>query len=62
MIKFVLENLRRMGFPDEAVINTMERYMKRGVGICGHCHMDKTLICTDGSGFSAAELAGLHVF
>ncbi len=62
MIKFVLADLRRMGFPDEAVITTMERHMKCGVGICGHCHMDKTLICTDGPVFSAAELAGLHVF
>jgi len=62
MIKFVPADLRRMGFPDEAVINTMERHMKRGVGICGHCHMDKTLICMDGFGLFRSGACGAACF
>lgn len=56
MIRFVLAELSRMGFKDEDVITTLERHMKCGVGVCRHCHMDKTLVCVDGPVFSLAQL------
>jgi NAD(P)H-flavin reductase len=56
MIPPVLRQLKKMGFADENIWTTMERYMKCGVGICGHCHMEGKLICVDGPVFNKREL------
>ncbi len=61
MIRFVLADLREMGFPDDNVITTMERHMKCGVGLCGHCHMEGKLVCVDGPVFSSRELREISV-
>ncbi len=61
MIKFVLADLKRFGFSDKDVITTMERHMKCGVGLCGHCHMGGKLVCVDGPVFSSAELQEIGV-
>ncbi len=59
MIRFVLAELSRMGFPDDDILTTLERHMKCGIGICRHCHMDRTLVCVDGPVFSLAQLRKL---
>lgn len=59
MIPFVLKRLRSMGFAEQDIWTTMERYMKCGVGLCGHCHMDDKLVCVDGPVFNGAELNAL---
>ncbi|HEB68046.1 MAG TPA: oxidoreductase [Desulfobulbus sp.] len=56
MIRFVLEQLQAMGMEAENIITTLERHMKCGVGICGHCHMEEKLVCIDGPVFTAAEI------
>ena len=56
MIDVVTEKLEVMGLSPENIITTMERNMKCGVGLCGHCHMEGVLVCKDGPVFSAAEL------
>ncbi len=56
MIRFVLQKLQAMGMEAENIITTLERHMKCGVGICGHCHMEEKLVCIDGPVFTAAEL------
>jgi len=61
MIRFVLTQLQRMGFSDENIWTTMERHMKCGVGLCGHCHLDDKLICLDGPVFNRAELKDMDV-
>jgi NAD(P)H-flavin reductase len=61
MIRFTLAALSDMGFADDAIITTMERQMKCGVGLCQHCHMDSKLVCVDGPVFSRAELKSLKV-
>jgi anaerobic sulfite reductase subunit B len=38
----------------------IERYMKCGTGLCGHCYVDNRYVCTDGPVFTYAELAGLR--
>ena len=60
MIRFVLSELTRMGFADGDILTTLERHMKCGIGICRHCHMDKTLVCADGPVFSLAQLKTLQ--
>ena len=61
MIRFVLAELTRMGFADQEIITTLERHMKCGVGICRHCHMDRTLVCVDGPVFTLAQLHALGI-
>ncbi len=38
---------------------TMERNMKCGIGICGHCQFGSKFICTDGAVFNFTEVAHL---
>ena len=61
MIRFVLAELSKMGFADQDIITTLERHMKCGVGVCRHCHMDRTLVCTDGPVFTLAQLRALGI-
>ncbi len=39
---------------------TMERNMKCGIGVCGHCQFGSKFICTDGAVFSYSEVG--HLF
>lgn len=61
MIKFTLAKLQEIGFTPENIWTTMERYMKCGVGLCGHCHLDDKLVCIDGPVFNLQELNKLEV-
>jgi sulfhydrogenase subunit gamma (sulfur reductase) len=59
MIKFVIQGLLKMGFTPDNIITTLERYMKCGVGKCGHCAIGHQYICVDGPVFSFAEIERL---
>lgn len=61
MIRFVLSELTKLGCTDEAIFTTLERHMKCGMGLCGHCHLDGKLVCVDGPVFSAAQLKTMDV-
>jgi NAD(P)H-flavin reductase len=61
MIRFVIAGLIEHGCTEEAILTTLERHMKCGMGICGHCHLDGKLVCVDGPVFSAAQLKSLDV-
>lgn len=60
MIRFVIAGLRKSGLTDEKITTTLERHMKCGVGICGHCHFEDKMICIDGPVFSATQLHNLE--
>lgn len=60
MIRFVVERLLHSGLRDTDIITTLERQMKCGIGICGHCHFDSKMICTDGPVFYVSQLPGLE--
>lgn len=62
MIKFVLGDLFRLGFRAQDVLTTMERQMKCGIGICGHCHMEGKLVCKHGPVFTAEALRQINAF
>lgn len=49
-----------MGFAEEAILLTLERFMKCGMGKCGHCNIGSKYVCQDGPVFSYKELKGLH--
>lgn len=59
MIKFVIKNLREMGFPDEQIYTTIENKMKCGAGKCGRCNVGKDYVCVSGPVYSWAQLKNL---
>ncbi len=59
MIKFTVEALKKLEFPDEAIITTLEKRMKCGIGICGRCNIGDKYVCVDGPVFSWAQLKNL---
>ncbi len=61
MIDVVIRRLLDAGVSPHDIITTMERNMKCGVGLCGHCHMGSVLVCRHGPVFSVAELQEIEV-
>jgi anaerobic sulfite reductase subunit B len=59
MIHFTVEALRERGVPDERILLSLERDMRCGVGLCGHCQLGPTLICRDGPVYTQAQVAAL---
>ena len=59
MIKFVIANLKQLGFKDEQIYTTVENKMKCGVGKCGRCNIGKHYVCIHGPVYSWAELKKL---
>jgi anaerobic sulfite reductase subunit B len=61
MIRFVISLLCEMGISSDSIYTTLERHMKCGIGICGHCHLDGKLVCKDGPVFSLHQLQSMNV-
>jgi NAD(P)H-flavin reductase len=59
MIKFVLQGLAELKFPEENIITTLEARMKCGIGLCGRCNLGHKYICKDGPVFSLKQLKEL---
>ncbi len=60
MIKYVLENLVKLGFKDEQIVTTLEARMKCGIGLCGRCNIGGQYICKDGPVFTLSQLKALN--
>ena len=56
MFRFVIRDLRAMGLRDRDIVSTMERYMKCGVGKCGHCCIGVAYVCVDGPVFTYEQI------
>ena len=59
MIKFTLEALKKLNFPDEQILTTLEKRMKCGIGICGRCNIGTSYVCVDGPVYTYAQLKAL---
>jgi len=59
MIKFSIQGLLKMGFSEDRIVTSLERYMKCGVGKCGHCCVNHVYLCTEGPVFTYQELQAL---
>jgi NAD(P)H-flavin reductase len=59
MYKFVILELRGLGFSDRDIIVSLERRMKCGVGKCGHCQIDGVYVCQDGPVFTVESISHL---
>ncbi len=55
MIRFVIMELLQAGFKDENIYMSLERYMKCGIGKCGHCNIGAKFVCVDGPVFSYSQ-------
>lgn len=55
MIKFSVADLSKMGLSPERIIMSLERMMKCGMGMCGHCNIGAKYVCKDGPVFTCAE-------
>ncbi|WCJ60678.1 FAD/NAD(P)-binding protein [Fontisphaera persica] len=59
MFRFVIKDLLEMGFKDTDIVSTLERYMKCGVGKCGHCCIGVAYVCMDGPVFTYRQIKKL---
>ena len=59
MFRFVIRDLLGMGFQDTNIVSTLERYMKCGVGKCGHCCIGLAYVCADGPVFTYEQIKRL---
>jgi NAD(P)H-flavin reductase len=59
MFRFVIMDLKQLGFEDHNIVSTLERYMKCGVGKCGHCCIGVSYVCADGPVFTFEQIRKL---
>ncbi len=59
MFRFVIKDLLTMGFQEQNIVSTLERYMKCGVGKCGHCCIGVAYVCVDGPVFTYQQIKKL---
>jgi NAD(P)H-flavin reductase len=59
MIQFVVQDLLARGFGEDAIISTLERHMRCGIGKCNHCIMGDKWICLDGPVFTYRQMKAM---
>jgi NAD(P)H-flavin reductase len=59
MMRFTVMALQERGVPLESIYASMERNMKCGIGLCGHCQLGPDFICKDGPVFRFDHIAGV---
>ena len=61
MIKFAIKDILKLGFKEQNIYASLERYMKCGIGKCGHCYVKGKYVCLDGPNFSYSEMKRLGI-
>lgn len=56
MMRYVAHALVDQGVPPERVRLSMERNMRCGIGLCGHCQLREFFVCVDGPVFTLEQL------
>ncbi len=59
MMRFTVMALQQRGVPTRNIYVSMERNMKCGAGLCGHCQMGPKFVCKDGPVFTYESLKDL---
>lgn len=59
MFRFAIKDLLQLGFAERDIVSTLERYMKCGVGKCGHCCIGVAYVCVDGPVFTYEQIKKL---
>ncbi|GAF82617.1 unnamed protein product, partial [marine sediment metagenome] len=56
MITTAQNELEKLNWKAEQILNSLEMRMKCGIGKCGRCNIGEKYVCIDGPVFSLAEL------
>lgn len=59
MMRFTIMELMKRGVPEENIYLSMERNMKCGIGLCGHCQFREAFVCKDGPVFAYPRVKDL---
>ncbi len=57
MIRFVLVELKALGFGNHQIVTTLEGKMKCGLGKCARCNVGDKYICKDGPVFTFEQIS-----
>lgn len=55
MMRFTVQQLLERQVPESSISISMERNMKCGVGLCGHCQVGSSFVCKDGPVYCYAD-------
>jgi NAD(P)H-flavin reductase len=58
-MRFTALELDRRGVDTDHIYLSLERNMKCGIGLCGHCQCGAAFICKDGPVFRYDQVQGL---
>jgi len=56
MMRFTVLELQKRGMTPEQIYISMERNMKCGIGLCGHCQIGSSFVCKDGPVYRFADV------
>jgi sulfhydrogenase subunit gamma (sulfur reductase) len=59
MLRFAVGELLDIGLPGRNIVTTLERYMKCGIGKCGHCCIGHQYVCIDGPVYNFEQIEHL---
>jgi NAD(P)H-flavin reductase len=59
MMRYTVMELQKRGMADKDIYVSMERNMKCGIGLCGHCQCGPTFICKDGPVYTQEAIGDL---
>jgi NAD(P)H-flavin reductase len=59
MMRFTVLELQKRGVREDNIYISMERNMKCGVGLCGHCQLGPTFVCKDGPVYNFRDMKGV---
>jgi NAD(P)H-flavin reductase len=59
MMRYTVRDLRLQGMTDDRIWVSMERNMRCGVGLCGHCQIGPRFVCKDGPVYRMDRIASL---
>lgn len=59
MMRFTTAELQKRGLNIDSIYVSMERNMKCGIGLCGHCQFGPSFVCKDGPVFNYSRVKAL---
>jgi NAD(P)H-flavin reductase len=59
MMRFTVLNLQKRGVAADKIYISMERNMKCGIGLCGHCQLGSSFVCKDGPVYCYEDVKGV---
>lgn len=59
MMRFATMELEKRGVSSDSIFVSLERNMKCGIGLCGHCQFGPVFICKDGPVFRHSQVKHL---